>query len=97
MKEIADVLVGLSDVVDGWIGGVDTAVQCAFVLLVAEQHGVGMATITASASCLLEISLEGVGNIVVNHDSHIGFVDAHAEGVGRHHDAAVAFGPVGLA
>ena len=57
------------------------------VLLVVQQHAACSGTVPPGASRLLEIVLEGAGDIGVHHEANIGLVDTHPEGVGRHDDA----------
>ena len=51
-----------------------------------EQNALGRKPIAPGAACLLVIILHALGHIVVQHEPHVGFVDAHAEGVRRHDD-----------
>ena len=47
--------------------------------------------ISAGASCFLVISFKAFGNVVVDDESHIGLVDAHAKGDGSHNHIDVFF------
>ena len=55
-----------------------------------QQNAVGFLTVSSRAARLLVIALQVLGHIVVHHQPHVGFVNAHAEGVGGHHHS----GPV---
>ena len=50
----------------------------------SETHS--LATITSGATCLLIISLKTLGNVVVDDETHIRFVDTHTEGYRCHND-----------
>ena len=73
---------------------VDNALfEFALVAVVIEQHGVRALAVTSRTACLLEIGFDAVRTVDVYHQPYIGFVDAHAEGVGGHHHADPAFLP----
>ena len=78
-------------------GVVDALRQLAVVAAVEEQNGSGRLTVASGTASLLEVSLEGVGTVVVDDQSDVGLVDAHAEGVGGYHDARAVVLPVALA
>ena len=50
-----------------------------------EQHALCTAAVPACPARFLIIAFNGPGHIVVDHEADVGFVDAHAEGVGGHH------------
>ena len=52
------------------------------VVLGVEQHAAGILTVASGAAGLLQVVLQGAGDVGVNDQPHVGFVDAHAEGVG---------------
>ena len=52
------------------------------VVLVVEQHAPGRFLVPSGAARLLQVVLQGAGNVGVDHEAHVGLVDAHAEGVG---------------
>ena len=54
------------------------------VLVAVEGHALAFTAITACAPGLLIIALEALGDVVVDHEAHIGLVDAHAEGDGSY-------------
>ena len=58
----------------------------AHILPAVQQNAVGGRTVAPGAPGLLIVAFQILGHIVVDHIAHIGFVDAHAEGVGGHHD-----------
>ena len=60
------------------------------VVVVVEHHGISFLAVASSTSCFLEVCFEAGGTVFVYHQSHVGFVDAHAEGVGGHHGSDVA-------
>ena len=59
------------------------------VLAGIEGDALAFAAITSRASRLLIIALKALGNVVVDDKSHIGLVNAHAEGDGRHNDVHI--------
>ena len=44
-----------------------------------QEDGLGRCAVASGSSGFLEIGFQGIGRIEVYHESHIGFVDAHAE------------------
>ena len=56
-----------------------------------EGNAKALAAISAGASCFLVISFKAFGNVVVDDESHIGLVDAHAKGDGSHNHIDVFF------
>ena len=56
-----------------------------------EGNAEALAAITASASGFLVISFKAFGNVVVDDEAHIGFVDAHTKGDGGHNHVDVFF------
>ena len=46
-------------------------------------HSAPMLTVPSGPACFLKIVLQRAGDVGMDHQSHIRFVDAHAEGVGR--------------
>jgi len=55
-----------------------------------EKQAVGVLAIASCAADLLIVGLHGAGGGEVNHRPNVATVDAHAEGVGGHHDLKVA-------
>ena len=56
-----------------------------------EQHALGRQTVAAGTPRLLQVLLERARRAGVDDEAHVGAVDAHAEGDGRHHH----FDPLG--
>ena len=52
-----------------------------------EQHAMCRRPVTPGPSGLLQIIFQRAGDVGMNDKAHVGFVDAHAEGVGRGDDA----------
>ena len=94
---VGQVFVNLLDILAWREGIVDTLRQLAIVIAVEEQDGTGWLSVTSRTSCLLEVSLQRIGTVVVNDQPDVGFVDAHSEGVGGYHDAHGIVLPVALA
>ena len=55
-----------------------------------QENALRRGPVPSGAARLLIVGLQALGHIVVNHIGHVGLVDAHAKGVGGHHDG----GPV---
>ena len=53
-----------------------------------EQDAVRRFPVAPGAAGLLVVGFQAFWHIVVDHEGDVGFVDAHAEGVGGHHDGA---------
>ena len=50
------------------------------ILVAVKGQAVALAAVTSGASCLLVVSFERLRDVVVDHVTHVGLVDAHAEG-----------------
>ncbi|MCY1215266.1 hypothetical protein D9M72_271080 [compost metagenome] len=68
---------------------VDHAALLHHVLQAIGQPGGGGQAVAAGAAGLLVIAFHGLGQVDVGHEADVGFVDAHAERNGGHHDHAV--------
>ena len=44
-----------------------------------------LTAITTGTTCLLIVSLQRLGDIIMDHKAHIGFIDTHTEGDGSHY------------
>ena len=86
-------LVHLTDIVFAGEGISDTLLEFALVCSVIQEHGIGPASVAPSTASLLEICLDTVWTVDVYHQSHVGLVDAHAEGIGGYHHPYPAFLP----
>ena len=51
-----------------------------------EQDAAGGTAVAPRPARLLVVAFQVLGHVVVDHKADVGFVDAHAEGVGGHHD-----------
>ena len=69
----------------GRIAAVDQKAAHTEIVTVPQQVAAGRIAIAASAARLLVVCLDTLGHVVVNHVAHVGFVDAHAKGVGGNH------------
>ena len=56
------------------------------VILGKEQDAVGVRAVASCAPCLLIVSLETFGHIIMDDEADVRLVNAHAEGVCRDHD-----------
>ena len=54
------------------------------VLVTIESKAHAFATIASGTSCLLIIAFKTLGDVVMNNETHIGFVDTHTKGYCRH-------------
>ena len=91
-----DVLVGLAHILLVGVCLRNASGKGVVVLWIVEQDGVGGVAVASSSSSLLEIGLDGVGQVVVDDKSHVGLVDAHAECIGSYHHSAAVLCPVDL-
>src|SRR6266849_2440778 len=57
---------------------------------VFEQDGIGLFPVTARSSRLLGVCLQAGRVIIMQHEANFRFIDAHAEGVSRHHHVEFA-------
>ena len=96
LVEIGQLVVHLADEVFLGKRVADALLQLRQVRVVVEQHGVGFLSVAPGASCLLEVGFDAAGAVDVDDQSHVGLVDAHAEGVGSHDDALAGVGPLFL-
>ena len=53
-----------------------------------EEDTVRRFAVPACPSRLLVVGLQALGHVIMYHKADVGFVDAHAEGIGGHHDGA---------
>ena len=96
LVEIGQMLVDLFDIVLFWEGVADALFEFAVVGIVVEQHGVCLLPVASGAACFLEIGLEAVGAVDVDHQPHVRLVDTHTEGVGGYHHPHLVLLPVAL-
>ena len=75
----------------------DASFQRGLVRRGVEDDGVGLLPVAAGASRFLEVGLDRVRQVHVYHQAYVRLVDAHAEGVCGHDDAAFALLPAVLA
>ena len=61
-------------------------IQFLQVLIAVESQADALTAIAASASCFLIVAFERLGDIIVDNEAHIGFVDTHTESDGSHDD-----------
>ena len=59
------------------------------VVVAVEHQAVAFQAVAAAAAGFLVVALDGLGRVVVNHEAHVGLVDAHAEGDGGHNHVAL--------
>ena len=90
LEVAAQVLIDATDIFARRIGLANPAQHTRAVLAGEEEHGIGPLAIAPRTARLLEVSLDAVGHIQVDDQAHIGFVNAHTEGVGGHHNARFA-------
>ena len=68
-------------------GGIDKVVRRRNILCAEKQNAVGILSVSSGASCLLIVALDIFRHVVMDDKAHVAFVDSHAEGVRRYHDA----------
>lgn len=71
------------------VGGVDHLALLDDILEPVGQPGGGGLAVTAGAAGLLVVALDGLGQVEVGDEAHVGLVDAHAEGDGGDDDQTV--------
>ena len=59
-----------------------------------QQNAVSRGPVPSGAARLLVIAFDVLGHVVVDDKADVGLVDAHAEGVGGHHDGGPVIGEV---
>ena len=67
-----------------------------YVLAAVKQHAFRRAAVPPRPARLLVVAFQVLGHVVVDHIGYVGLVDAHAEGVGGHHDGPAVVLKVGL-
>ena len=78
------------------LGLVDQQTQPDHVLQSVNHPRFGGLTVAARTARFLVVGLHALGQVHMGHEADIGFVDAHAEGDGRHDDHAVLILEPGL-
>ncbi len=71
------------------LGGVDQLALLHDVCEPVGKPGGRGEAVTSGTAGLLVIALDGLGQVEVGDEAHVGLVDAHAERDGGHHDDAV--------
>ena len=77
---------GLQDALDFVPSEPETRRQPELALYVVrrvQQHATGRLLVAAGTAGLLQVVLQGSGNVGVNHQAHVRLVNAHAKGVCR--------------
>ena len=92
-----DLVVNVLDVFQGREGGPLDLGEPLPVAVIPQEDGIGGLSVASGAARFLEIGLGAVGQVVMDHEPHVRFVDAHAEGVGTHHYPCPSGFPVLLA
>ena len=64
---------------------VDEEAQLRDVAVAEQQQAGGRIPVAPAPPRLLVVAFDVLGQIAVDHEAHVGFVDAHAEGDGGHH------------
>ena len=75
----------LSDLLFGHRFVVQELLKLLNILVAVKGQAMSSCAISACTPCLLVIAFEALWNIVMDYESNIGLVDAHAEGDGGHH------------
>ena len=78
-------------------GFVDASCEQSLVGARGYDHGERLLAVASASPGFLIVFFERWGQVVVHHQAHIGFVNAHAEGVGGYHDSHFATLPSVLA
>ena len=93
---VGEMFVHLPDFFFWRICAVNALMQFMHVVIIAKKHGIGFLPIATCAAGFLEVGFRRIWAVVVNHKAHIGLVDAHAKGVGRHDHARFVVLPLFL-
>ena len=72
-------------------------VQCCLIRLGVKDDRVGFLSVPSGTSCFLEVGFYGIGQIHVDDNPYIRFVDTHTECIGGDHDTAFSCLPALLA
>ena len=56
------------------------------VFIAIESNTLALSSITSGTSCLLIIAFQTLGDIIMNHETHIGLVNTHTKGYSGHDD-----------
>ena len=59
---------------------------CLYINTRVKQCTSGRLAITTCSPRFLIVVFQICRHIIVDHEPHVGLVDAHTEGIGRHHD-----------
>ena len=86
-------LVHLTEIVLAGEGVGDAFLQLALVGTVIQEHGIRTVSVAPGTTRLLEIGFYTVRAVDVYHQSHVGLVNTHAEGVGGYHHPRPTFLP----
>ncbi len=71
------------------VGILDEELLNELVLIRKQHQTLGRQTITSGSSCLLVVSFDTAGHVVMHHESQIGFVDSHSKRVGCDDDRSL--------
>ena len=69
-----------------FVAALDEELSHTHILSAVQQDAVGGLAVTTGAAGLLIVALHIFRHIIVDNERHVGFVDTHAECVGRDHD-----------
>ena len=72
-------------------------VECRFIRFCVEYDCVCFLTVTPCPPGFLELSFGGVGEVQMDHDAYIRFVNTHTKRIGGYHDPALTVLPSFLA
>ena len=93
LEEVGQALIDHADIVAFGVAVVDVVQEVGASIQGGQQIGRGGFAIATGSSCLLEILFGRRGEFDVDDGAHIGFVDAHTEGVGGDHGLDIAAHP----
>ena len=97
LQKVADMVVQVLYLLLGREGTLQLSLQVCCLLTIAKEYGMRRLAVATCSSCFLIILFQGVWRIQMYHQSDIGIVYAHTEGVGGYHDAYSSLLPVTLA
>ena len=87
---IAEVLVDLLNHLFRWVSAIDEELLHEPIVWRIQQQTCGRIAVATSTTCFLIVRLQATGDVVMHDESHVGFIDPHAERIGGRHDVGTS-------
>ena len=97
LEIVTQLVIAVADIVLRGEAVLEAALQQLAVAPGDNRHSIGALAITPRTACLLEVFLQRGGHGEMQHQTHVGLINPHTEGIGRDHDAHLAPHPARLA